>query len=862
MTSVTRDQAGGDAGASQSSRAAIEVGRLFGGGANRAGGITGRWVVYQLHWLLGITLGFVLALMGITGATMSFEDQIMRALSPGVVTVAPRAAPVLTPDALLAQVRAQRPETRVEAVFLSARTDEAARVLFAGGMGGNRGERAYVDPYDGTVLGRATGEEFFAFVRRLHRWLALPGNGDGMGRQITGAAVMALLFFCASGLYLRWPRRPLDARAWLALDTGAKGRAFLWSLHAVIGTWVLLVYLVIGLTGLWWSYDWYRDGATRLLTGQPLPAREEGPRGEKGGGKRGGGGAMGGTGEVAPVSIDTAWAAFLAREGDRYATALVSVPGKPGAPVRVRYRPVGAPADQPFDEMALDGATGAVTSESHFADKALGARLLAGVLTLHRGTYFGTGGAVVFMAAAAAMPLFAITGLLMYLDRRRKKKAARVARTGMQVGALDGTAGPLAFAAADTTLTIAYASQTGTAEQLAWHTAGVLRDGGRTPQVLPLAKLDLTALRGRLLVVASTYGEGEPPDDARAFARKRMAAPADLAGVDFAVLALGDRQYETFCGFGRAVDRWLGESGATRLFAPVLVDDTDADALRQWQEQLRGIGASMAPDWTPEAYGRWRLAERRLLNPGSPGGPAYHLSLEPLDHPMPVWAAGDIAQILPGNDTGAHHRDYSIASLPAEGRVELLVRQQTRPDGTLGLGSGWLTAGAALGGEVRMRLRANPGFHAPAGPVPHSAPHSAPHPTPMILIGAGTGLAGLRGHLKHRRALGLGDAWLLFGERHAATDAWHAEEIAAWQADGTLARVDLVYSRDGQGYVQDRLAAQGDTVRAWVDRGAAIYVCGSLEGMAPGVDRALEAILGRDRLDALGAEGRYRRDVY
>ncbi|MEA1647615.1 sulfite reductase flavoprotein subunit alpha [Nitrospirillum sp. BR 11164] len=851
MTSVTRDQAGGDAGASQSSRAPVKVGRLFGGGAKPAGGITGRWVIYQLHWLLGITLGFVLALMGITGATMSFEDQIMRALSPGVITVAPRAAPVLTPDALLARVREQRPDTRVEGVFLSARKDEAARVLFAGGVGGNRGERAYVDPYDGTVLGRATGEEFFAFVRRLHRWLALPGNGDGLGRQITGAAVMALLFFCVSGLYLRWPRRPLDWRAWLALDTAARGRAFLWSLHAVIGTWVLLVYLVIGLTGLWWSYDWYRDGATRLLIGQPLPAREEGPKGGKGGRERGKGDA--GPVLVDNAGVDTAWAAFLAREGDHYAMALLTPPGKAGGPTRVRYRPLGAPADQAYDEMVLDTATGQVTSESHYADKALGAQLLAGVLTVHRGTYFGTGGAVVFMAAAGAMPLFTITGLLMYLDRRRKKKAVRLARDGAQDGAIlsGATATP---PTASTTLTIAYASQTGTAEQLAWRTAGALRDGGLAPRVLPLAKLDLKSLRGRLLVVASTYGEGEPPDDARAFARKRMAAPADLAGVAFAVLALGDRQYETFCGFGRALDRWLGDSGATRLFDPVLVDDTNPEALHQWQEQLRRIGAGSAPDWTPEAYARWRLVERRLLNPGSPGGPAYHLSLEPMDQPFPLWTAGDIAQILPGNDAGAHHRDYSIASLPSSGRLDLLVRQQTRPDGTLGLGSGWLTAGVAVGGEVRVRLRPNPGFHAPA--------HAAPHPVPMILIGTGTGLAGLRAHLKHRQALRQGDAWLLFGERHAATDAWHAEEIAAWQADGTLARVDLVYSRDGQGYVQDRLAAQGDTVRAWVDRGAALYVCGSLEGMAPGVDQALEAILGRDRLDALTAEGRYRRDVY
>src|ERR1700758_3676026 len=62
-----------------------------------------RWGVFQLHWVLGITLGLVLAVMGVTGAAMAFEDQIMQALSPGVASVQPRRAPLLTPDQLLAR---------------------------------------------------------------------------------------------------------------------------------------------------------------------------------------------------------------------------------------------------------------------------------------------------------------------------------------------------------------------------------------------------------------------------------------------------------------------------------------------------------------------------------------------------------------------------------------------------------------------------------------------------------------------------------------------------------------------------------------------------------------------------------------
>ena len=80
-----------------------------------------------------------------------------------------------------------------------------------------------------------------------------------------------------------------------------------------------------------------------------------------------------------------------------------------------------------------------------------------------------------------------------------------------------------------------------------------------------------------------------------------------------------------------------------------------------------------------------------------------------------------------------------------------------------------------------------------------------------------------------------------------------------------LDRVDLAFSRDGNErvYVQDRLREAGPVLREWVEqRGAAIYVCGSLQGMAPGVDGVLRDILGSTKVDELVEAGRYRRDVY
>ena len=134
----------------------------------------------------------------------------------------------------------------------------------------------------------------------------------------------------------------------------------------------------------------------------------------------------------------------------------------------------------------------------------------------------------------------------------------------------------------------------------------------------------------------------------------------------------------------------------------------------------------------------------------------------------------------------------------------------------------------------------------------------------MILIGNGTGLAGLRAHLRARSHAGAHRNWLLFGERQRAHDYFHRDELERWHADGHLERLDLVFSRDGDPhrYVQHALRGHAETLREWIGAGAALYVCGSLEGMAPGVDQVLRDMLGDAQVEDLLAAGRYRRDVY
>ena len=222
-----------------------------------------------------------------------------------------------------------------------------------------------------------------------------------------------------------------------------------------------------------------------------------------------------------------------------------------------------------------------------------------------------------------------------------------------------------------------------------------------------------------------------------------------------------------------------------------------------------------------------------------------------------TWQAGDIARLYINNKV----REYSIASVPQEQHLKLLVREQKHPNGELGLGSGWLCHQADLNSAQAFSIRANPKFH----PLNENQK--------LILIGNGSGLAGLRAHIKHREIAQQHRNWLIYGERCAEHDLpWH-QELAAWFNAKHLTEIDLAFSRQTadnkikvgrchSGYVQDALLAQQSKLKDWVNNGAAIFICGSLQGMAKDVETTLVRILGQTTLSKLEQQGLYRKDVH
>ncbi|AGK57914.1 flavodoxin/nitric oxide synthase [Hyphomicrobium denitrificans 1NES1] len=214
-------------------------------------------------------------------------------------------------------------------------------------------------------------------------------------------------------------------------------------------------------------------------------------------------------------------------------------------------------------------------------------------------------------------------------------------------------------------------------------------------------------------------------------------------------------------------------------------------------------------------------------------------------------------------------RLYSVASsLKAHpGEAHLLVgavRWESHGKVRKGVSSTYLGERRKVGSKAKIYVKPNRHYRLPADGH-----------TPIIMIGAGTGVAPYRAFVEERVATGAkGKSWLFFGERNFTNDFLYQLEWQDYLASGDLSRIDVAFSRDQPEkiYVQHRLWERRVDIAGWLDDGAHLYVCGDEKGMAKDVDQTLVKILaeaakgdeeaGRAKLKELAKAGRYQRDVY
>lgn len=362
---------------------------------------------FRLHWMAGLSAGLVLAVVGATGGLLGFEEPILRLLNPQLHLAADGRAS-LSPQQWIERARLAYPDRQPRSLAWNGLD---APVMLRMANGRERGIEVALDPYSGAVLATPRGAAFFKTVESLHRTLA----AGPVGKQVVGASTALLIVLALSGVYLRWPRRPRSPAAWLRFDLQLRGRRLLRNLHAVAGTWLLAFYLVAAATGLWWSYDFYRS-AVNTLAGVTTPLRRAS--------------LAAADSQALPLSIDAAWAAFRLDVPDA-TRASVALTGHAGAALEIRYQTAASAHERAWNTLRLDAVSGAIVGRELYAAQPRGRRFVSALFPLHSGSFFGWPGRVLMASASLLMPLFALTGICLWLLRRRKDAAGRCARAAL-----------------------------------------------------------------------------------------------------------------------------------------------------------------------------------------------------------------------------------------------------------------------------------------------------------------------------------------------------------------------------------------------------------------------------------------------
>ncbi len=226
-------------------------------------------------------------------------------------------------------------------------------------------------------------------------------------------------------------------------------------------------------------------------------------------------------------------------------------------------------------------------------------------------------------------------------------------------------------------LTILYVTESGNSEKLAGDVAKSARKLGFKPSLVDMADLELASLAGvkKLIVIAATWGEGEPPARAiRAYKELMSDAAPRLDGVEFGVLALGDTAYVEFCAIGKALDERFEALGAKRVTQRVDCDLDFAEPAATW---IAGTLKTLAPDVAPDTkviavdFGakaapsldvvEAEVTEHINLNSSRSDKETIHLELS-FDGAAPAYKPGDSLDVYAENDP-----DYVDALLKAAG---------------------------------------------------------------------------------------------------------------------------------------------------------------------------------------------------
>lgn len=237
----------------------------------------------KIHLWLSVPFGIFITLICLSGAMLVFEKEITEWCRPDVYFVEEANGRPLPADSLMRLVSATLPDS-VEATGVTIPSDPERTWQVS--LSKPRRASLYVNPYTGEITGRSERLAFYDTMFHLHRWMM--GSSTGFGKLLVGVSTLMLVFILITGILMWLSNRKKPLRKSLVISFTKGWPKFWHDLHVAGGIYTTIFLLAIALTGLTWSFSWYRTGFYGMF-GVEASAGSHG--GGHGGAERGGHGS-------------------------------------------------------------------------------------------------------------------------------------------------------------------------------------------------------------------------------------------------------------------------------------------------------------------------------------------------------------------------------------------------------------------------------------------------------------------------------------------------------------------------------------------------------------------------------------------
>lgn len=368
-----------------------------------------RKVFNNIHLWLGIAAGLILFVVCLTGTIYTFRTEIEETIASEKFFVdVPENTERLSADELIAITEKEFPGQIVSSLTVPSNQSRSYRV-YVKKEGERRGKRYLIDPYTGEMLGdtSTSSSEFFSTVFRLHRWLALDTN---IGRPIVGWATVIFVFLCITGIVIWVPQKVKAWKQGLKIKWSGNWKRINHDLHNALGFYSVFFLLIMGLTGLQWSFPWYRTalydvlGVDRSRNTQELPKPEISYEGQT---------------AISLQAAITKADAVLDYDGN-YS---ISIPSSDATAISISKAKIGFFAPSGSDRITLNRYTGDVESKNIFSERPFNERVGSSIKALHMGYVFGTFSKIIYFITCLIATSLPVTGTIIWVNKLKKKSA-------------------------------------------------------------------------------------------------------------------------------------------------------------------------------------------------------------------------------------------------------------------------------------------------------------------------------------------------------------------------------------------------------------------------------------------------------